>query len=113
MTQPIHPEGTPEYEQYTQELKVELGKFARGEEPYPFPPRQPMTREESAAFARAARTRNKHNRMANEIIAEGGAALLADALRAAGWHVMEPSKVEELTEAIRNIKVRTNSEMGS
>lgn len=31
-----HPEGTPEYETYRAELTTELGKFARGEEPYPY-----------------------------------------------------------------------------
>jgi hypothetical protein len=34
--QPRFPEGTPEYAAYRQELQVELDKFARGEEPYPY-----------------------------------------------------------------------------
>lgn len=34
--EPIHPKGTPEYEAYATELHAELGKFARGEEPYPY-----------------------------------------------------------------------------
>lgn len=41
---PKFPEGTPEYEAYRAELKTELSKFARGEEPYPYPdttPRNP------------------------------------------------------------------------
>lgn len=33
---PRFPEGTPEYEAYATELKTELGKFAKGEEPYPY-----------------------------------------------------------------------------
>lgn len=32
---PRYPEGTPEYAAYAAELGTELGKFARGEEPYP------------------------------------------------------------------------------
>lgn len=34
---PQYPPGTPEYEKYAEDLRVELGKFARGEEPYPYP----------------------------------------------------------------------------
>jgi hypothetical protein len=33
---PRFPEGTPEYEAYRAELRTELGKFARGEDPYPY-----------------------------------------------------------------------------
>lgn len=35
--QPRHPEGTPEYAAYRTELRTELDKFAKGEEPYPYP----------------------------------------------------------------------------
>lgn len=35
---PPFPEGSPEYERYREELTAELRKFARGEEPYPYPP---------------------------------------------------------------------------
>lgn len=31
-----YPKGTPEYDAYKAELTVELGKFARGEDPYPY-----------------------------------------------------------------------------
>lgn len=34
--EPIYPAGTPEYEAYAAELHAELGKFARGEDPYPY-----------------------------------------------------------------------------
>jgi hypothetical protein len=33
--EPKYPEGTPEYDTYAAELREELGKFAKGEEPYP------------------------------------------------------------------------------
>lgn len=33
-----YPEGTPEYDAYKSELRIELEKFARGEKPYPYPP---------------------------------------------------------------------------
>jgi hypothetical protein len=36
MEKPIHPVGTPEYEAYAADLRTELAKFAKGEEPYPY-----------------------------------------------------------------------------
>ncbi len=51
------PEGTPEYAAYRAELTEELGKFARGEEPYPYEPKTtadlnvpPERAAEQAAF---------------------------------------------------------------
>jgi len=40
MTQPEprYPVGTPEYDAYVAELRTELDKFARGEDPYPYAP---------------------------------------------------------------------------
>lgn len=38
---PRFPEGTPEYDAYRAELRVELSKFAKGEKPYPYPPTIP------------------------------------------------------------------------
>lgn len=34
---PRYPAGTPEYEQYAEELRTELKKWAAGEPPYPYP----------------------------------------------------------------------------
>jgi hypothetical protein len=34
---PKFPPGTPEYEAYRTELRMELGKFAKGKPPYPYP----------------------------------------------------------------------------
>ncbi len=55
--QPRFPEGTPEYAAYRAELTEELGKFARGEEPYPYEPKTtadlnvpPERAAEQAAF---------------------------------------------------------------
>jgi hypothetical protein len=36
MEEPIYPVGTPEYEAYAADLRTELAKFAKGEEPYPY-----------------------------------------------------------------------------
>lgn len=34
--EPTYPQGTPEYDAYAAELRTELGKFARGEDPYQY-----------------------------------------------------------------------------
>jgi len=43
---PTFPPGTPEYNAYATGLRAELAKFAKGEEPYPYPPTTPAENNE-------------------------------------------------------------------
>lgn len=65
--QPQFPIGTPEYAAYEAELKEELGKFARGEEPYPYEPEQDSEHPPpriTAAMVEALRLPGKRRRTA-------------------------------------------------